>query len=326
MAISKNSKTGRYQSRFRDSTGRAQQFTSKIDFPSGMSKTKAQRRDIELIDKIEAELNGSRIPDLEGMLDRWLKDYAPHLSGEKKLISHANQLRPYLTGRNIEDTGMIAGQIKTDMSDLSGNTVNKRLSILKRITKLAFGEWQITDIDHGARVNMAKLPKHKVRFPSQKDVKLIAGNCRNPLVSDLIILMAHTGIRHAELKRLKEGDIWDGTITIDGKDGRTRAFKISQAAQAAAKRIEFPVTIAYRTISKYFTKAVIASGIEHTTLHDLRHAFASWLVQSGQIQAQELQALMGHSKFDMTRRYAHLAPKHLDIGADILDGKVVPIR
>ena len=42
------------------------------------------------------------------------------------------------------------------------------------------------------------------------------------------------------------------------------------------------------------------------TIHSLRHTFASWLLQNGRTLA-EVQDMLGHESYEMTRRYAHLA-------------------
>ena len=42
--------------------------------------------------------------------------------------------------------------------------------------------------------------------------------------------------------------------------------------------------------------------------HTLRHTFASWLAQSGQVTLHELMELMRHKRIEMTLRYAHLIP------------------
>ena len=44
--------------------------------------------------------------------------------------------------------------------------------------------------------------------------------------------------------------------------------------------------------------------------HDLRHTFASWLVQVG-APLTEVRDLLGHASIEMTERYAHLAPDRL---------------
>ncbi|YCH83779.1 tyrosine-type recombinase/integrase [Ectopseudomonas composti] len=44
--------------------------------------------------------------------------------------------------------------------------------------------------------------------------------------------------------------------------------------------------------------------------HALRHTFASHFIQNGG-NILTLQKILGHSSLDMTMRYAHLAPDHL---------------
>jgi len=50
-----------------------------------------------------------------------------------------------------------------------------------------------------------------------------------------------------------------------------------------------------------------APGIEDFRFHDLRHTWASWLIQSG-VPLSALQEMGGWESIEMVRRYAHLAP------------------
>jgi len=322
MAITKSKRTGRYQSRFRDSTGKQQSFTSAKYFPQGTSKALAQKIDQKLISDIEAELNNDRIPTLEECVDRWLDDYAVHLKEPDNYRNHVKQLRHYIIGKSIEDVANVANAIKMDMlkNEYSANTIQKRLAILKRVAKLAFIEWEIIDVDLGARIKQPRPPKHRERFLSIEEVDLIAGNCRNSEVSDLLYFSAYTGIRFAELSRLHEGAIWNGRLTISqSKSGKTRAFKLSDEGVAVAERIQFPINIAYRTIQKYFKMACDESKLDDVKWHDLRHTFASWLAQSGNCNLQQLQQILGHSNINMTLKYAHLMPEHLEAAAIVLN-------
>lgn len=52
------------------------------------------------------------------------------------------------------------------------------------------------------------------------------------------------------------------------------------------------------------------AGIEDFRFHDLRHTWASWLIQSG-VPLSVLQEMGGWESIEMVRRYAHLAHYHL---------------
>ncbi len=58
--------------------------------------------------------------------------------------------------------------------------------------------------------------------------------------------------------------------------------------------------------SRVWVPAVRDSGIGHTRIHDMRHTYASWLLQKG-IPLAEVGRLLGHVSSITTQRYAHLA-------------------
>lgn len=64
--------------------------------------------------------------------------------------------------------------------------------------------------------------------------------------------------------------------------------------------------------------ALKRAGIEDFRFHDLRHTWASWLVQSG-VPISALQEMGGWESVEMVRRYAHLAPDHLSEHARQID-------
>ena len=58
--------------------------------------------------------------------------------------------------------------------------------------------------------------------------------------------------------------------------------------------------------------------IEDFHFHDLRHTFATRLVQAG-MELYKVQRLLGHKSPIMTQRYAHHYPESLRDGVEILD-------
>lgn len=54
------------------------------------------------------------------------------------------------------------------------------------------------------------------------------------------------------------------------------------------------------------------AGLPHLRLHDLRHTYASMLVNAGE-SLYVVQQCLGHADGRVTQRYAHLAPQTLQI-------------
>lgn len=104
------------------------------------------------------------------------------------------------------------------------------------------------------------------------------------------------------LERLKEG--------VPGTKPDTRVFQWQVRGGAAS--------IPMGDFKKSWAKALKAAGIEDVHFHDLRHTFASRLVQRG-VPLLQVGKLLGHSSLRMTQRYAHLAPENLSDAIAALD-------
>jgi integrase len=57
--------------------------------------------------------------------------------------------------------------------------------------------------------------------------------------------------------------------------------------------------------------------VDYARPHDLRHTYASWLLQQG-VSIPELALMMGHSKWEVTQKYAHLSSESMDSVRDAL--------
>ncbi|HYA86539.1 MAG TPA: tyrosine-type recombinase/integrase, partial [Nitrospirota bacterium] len=64
--------------------------------------------------------------------------------------------------------------------------------------------------------------------------------------------------------------------------------------------------------------ALIKAGIKKCRFHDLRHTFATRLVQSG-VDLYKVQKLLRHKSPIMTQRYAHHYPESLRDSVETLD-------
>lgn len=92
--------------------------------------------------------------------------------------------------------------------------------------------------------------------------------------------------------------------------------------KVAANRKDGTMTPAIRKMrvdnNRSWNSALKRAGIENFRFHDLRHTWASWLVQKG-VSLSVLQEMGGWESIEMVRRYAHLAPDHLTEHAKQID-------
>ncbi|MGQ0592378.1 MAG: tyrosine-type recombinase/integrase [Gammaproteobacteria bacterium] len=83
---------------------------------------------------------------------------------------------------------------------------------------------------------------------------------------------------------------------------------LPEAVLEIALRLPLPLSDYQLRLS--FEAARITIGRPDLHFHDLRHTYASWLVQSG-VHLRIVQELLGHATLATTQRYSHLAPEHL---------------
>ena len=71
----------------------------------------------------------------------------------------------------------------------------------------------------------------------------------------------------------------------------------------------------YGTIMKVWSRLRKSASLPHMRIHDLRHMYASFLVNSGRT-LYEVQQILGHSDPSVTQRYAHLSSESLQEAAN----------
>ena len=71
-------------------------------------------------------------------------------------------------------------------------------------------------------------------------------------------------------------------------------------------------------LRRAFRKALGYAQINDFRFHDLRHTFATRLIQAG-VDIYKVQRLLGHKSPIMTQRYAHHYPESLRDGVAILE-------
>ena len=132
-----------------------------------------------------------------------------------------------------------------------------------------------------------------------------------------VLVSMNTGLRLGELVSLRWSsiDFKGAQLTVEGstaKSQQTRHVPLNSEALDALKRWKkqnsdpervFPVA----RFKKAWTALLERAHITRFRWHDLRHHFASRLVQKG-VALNTTRELLGHGSLAMTLRYAHLAP------------------
>lgn len=150
-----------------------------------------------------------------------------------------------------------------------------------------------------------------------------------PHLKPLIRFAVDTGGRRSELLKLdwRYVDLANSRVTfIQTKNGEDRTVRLCKRACQTMRDLgpkdTGPVfTYKGKAIKGYktaFDKARENAGIEDFRFHDLRHTFASRLVQGG-VPLYNVMHLTGHKSLEMVQRYAHLAPEYQEAAIAVLD-------
>jgi integrase len=143
----------------------------------------------------------------------------------------------------------------------------------------------------------------------------------------MVLLALNTGMRRGELLSLQWSDVNLAaklvTVTgVNAKSGHTRRIPLNaealavlegwQGRQERTDGLVFPGADGGRmdNINRSWRGVASAAKLVDFKFHDLRHSFASKLVQAG-VDLYTVKELLGHSEIAMTEKYSHLAPDNL---------------
>lgn len=229
-------------------------------------------------------------------------------SRSKVLLS----LMPGNTSLNSIDYNTINKVKKLLQQDYKPSTSNAILSLLSKALKTAY-ERRL--IDHKPIIGRIKDTNCKINYLSYEDENKILVYCyeNEPILADIIILGINTGMRISEMLAIEPVWIEDNYIRIyNNKSDRPRSVPMNDKARKIIEKLSpnFFSEYNYNRIVYLWQKMRVEVGVSYT-IHDLRHTFASRLVQKG-VDLYRLQKLLGHSDIKMTQIYAHLRDQDLE--------------
>lgn len=196
------------------------------------------------------------------------------------------------------------------------------------INALKFYYEQVLGLDK--KIYWLPRPRKESKLPtvmSQKEVMSILEQPKNLKHKLCLAIIYGAGLRVGELLSLRKGDIDldRQMIHIRGGKGKKDRYTV-----LAAELIPFLVKYleefkpsywmiegvgqkkyAASSVRAIFKKACNAAGItKHLRLHDLRHSFATHLLENG-TNLRNIQELLGHSSADTTAIYTHVTERSL---------------
>ena len=156
-----------------------------------------------------------------------------------------------------------------------------------------------------------------------------------PWLQEIIVFALHTGMRRGEILTLQWShvDLSRHTLTIlEQKNGardtlpvNDTAMEVLQARAAVRTNSTEAVFVneaghprEARNLLRAFYPAMRRAGITRFRFHDLRHTFATRLIQAG-VDVYTVQKLGRWKTISMVLRYAHHQPESLRGGAEVLD-------
>jgi integrase/recombinase XerD len=187
-------------------------------------------------------------------------------------------------------------------------------------------------------------PKKAVHLPtilSQEEVARLIDAARPPLHRTLLMALYATGLRRAELARLKVSDIDSQRMVIHVRGGKGRrdrdvllSPKLLDELRQHWHRLRrkasvwlFPSRHTHASDRPITPKAIYhackraaqrAAFQKVVHPHTLRHCFATHLLEAG-ADLRTIQILLGHRDLKETTIYLHLSQRHLHATASPLD-------
>ena len=224
---------------------------------------------------------------------------------------------------------------------LSPGSVSVRLAALRFFyCKTLRRAWSITDTPY---------PKKNHRLPailSQQEVARLIYASSTAFHRTLLMTLYATGVRNAELTRLKFSDFDKQRMVVHIQGGKGRkdrdvmlSSKLLEELREHWHRLRrrpkvwlFPGNIDHcgdqpidtKTVWHACHHAACRAGLQKRVHpHTLRHRFATHLLEAG-TDLRTIQLLLGHNDLKETALYLHLSQRHLHAASSPLDS--LPIQ
>ena len=333
-----------YYQRYTDERGRQHQF--KIGPADVLTLRQAKRKATQI--KAQAILGGD--PQNERQVRRsiptlrfFIEDrYLPFIKGYKRSWkTDETVLRVHILpelGRYFLDeiTPEFIIELTNKMrgAEYAPGSVGRVIIILRYVFNLAI-KWKIVPPGTNAASGIPVPPDvQRSRYLTKEEAARLLASIRadeNQIAAKAIMLLFLTGARRNEVTQAEWSYIdWEQCTLLvpKSKNGQPRYVQLNSKALDVLRTVPrvagnphvFPAPSTGRPMPHLFfpwDRIRKRAGLQDFRLHDLRHSFASFVINSRD-DLYEVQKLLGHSNPRTTQRYAHLSREKLAQAAEVM--------
>ena len=263
----------------------------------------AKRKESDLTQRLDSVSTGKVL--IADAIQHWLKTEVAHQKAWKNTEGNAYALAEFIGGKALTEVVAVGEEYKRNNRGLLTNsTINRRLSVLRRVANLAYKRWGWLKDPVASKIELLPENPAREKYLSRSELAKLLRGIQLRAARRAALVAAFTGLRRGELARLRPTNVQGDLIYLrTTKNGKPRVIPVVHHVLFALKRLPFGIHA--DTLTHSVQRAM--SGVR---FHDLRHTAASLLIQGG-VDLYRVGAILGHSDTRTTRRYAHLAVENL---------------
>lgn len=260
------------------------------------------------------------------------RHYLPYIKSRKRSYDTdisilENHILPVFADRPMEKitkAELVTFHSEKRQAGYAGGTVDRLIILIRYIFNLAI-KWDYLKKGQNpaAEFELFNEPNGRQKFLKDEELTRLMTELTksdNPDLYNIVRGLLLTGCRKRELLDAQwrhvnlELKTWHIPLTKQGKphdlpitEDLERYFRSLPSFGGSQFLFPSPRTgLPYQSIFQSWDTARRAAGLPDLRMHDLRHSFASFLVNGG-CSLYEVQRLLGHTNSRTTQRYAHLS-------------------
>lgn len=284
--------------------------------PRGWSQAQADAYDRQEAARLYALASGieQRQPLIDEAVALYLRDKTA-LKSYKATAEHLAAIAWAYVGKTMAKLPEVARDVSAT-TDVAAATKRNRLAVLKAAARWAWKAHGLVAEDPTARMQLPKVSNERQVYISRRDMLRVCRACNHWQTQVAIRVAFYSGMRLGELYAVQ---VEGSTLVLhDTKNGDRRAIPAHPRIQHLLQFL--PLTAPKITVQRAWQRARALVGLQHVTIHDLRHSAASEMVNAG-VDLYTVGKVLGHRDSRSTQRYAHLTADTLSAAVGKIGAK-----